>query len=58
MSIWAEMSYNKFKNRKTEYCEDKVEVIDLCSWECLRELELADSRLSVEDVYNEMWDEE
>jgi hypothetical protein len=55
---WLEMSINKFKNRKTEYCEEVVEVIDLCSWECLRELELRNSRMSVEDVYNGMWDEE
>lgn len=49
-------SWEKY-DRKTEYCEDKVEVIDLCSWECLRELELADSRMTVEDVYEEMWEE-
>lgn len=54
---WMDLSINKYTNRKTEYCEDKVEVIDLCSWECLRELELANGRMTVEDVYNEMWNE-
>jgi len=54
---WLEMSWNKYANRKTEYCEETFEVIDLCSWECLRELELAYSRMTVEDVYNEIWEE-
>ena len=49
-------SWEKY-DRKTEYCEDVIEVIDLCSWECLRELEFADGRMAVEDVYEEMWDE-
>lgn len=57
MSIWRECSWNKY-SRKTEYCKEIVEVIDLCSWECLLELELASCRMTVEDVYNEMWDEE
>jgi hypothetical protein len=52
-----EYSWNKY-NRKFEYCEETFEVIDLCSWECLRELELASCRMTVEDVYNEIWDEE
>ena len=49
-------SWEKY-DRKTEYCEDKVEVIDLCSWECLRELELCGCRFSVENAFREMWEE-
>lgn len=52
------MSYNRY-DRKTEYCrEDECEIIDCTSWECLKELEMKKCRFTIEDVYNEMWDEE
>jgi len=51
-----EYSWNRY-NRKTEY-DREVEVVDLCSWECLKELEMANNRFAIEDVYTEFWDEE
>ena len=54
---WMEMSWNCY-NRKTEYCEEECEIIDYTSWEYLKELEMERCRFTVEDVYNEMWDEE
>jgi len=56
METETKYSWNKY-NRKTEYDNGEHEIIDLCSWECLRELELKNNRFAVEDVYEEMWDE-